>query len=658
MSKGSRGEFAARKLGSRRQRFRWKSAGYKRRVLKLDEKSDPLEGSPQGRGIVLEKVGVEAKQPNSAIRKCVAPNTQVLLHDGSFYTIEDLKNCWTESEVAILDDATKSIESSGLLDYFSLTPAEARSIGSYRIETLESGRELIGSGDHPIYTNRGILELREMKPGDKVVVLPFDPVKKEKSNRVILTEKDIISSAERGSNVKGIIFGLQGRGLLPFKLDNPHVAMVTRLLGHLFGDGTLSYAKCGSGFGGKIIASGDPRDLQVIASDLKQLGFHVSPMQRYNRTSVISYLDGKTHEISGGSNSVSCSSIALFTFFKALGAPVGDKSQSEYSVPRWIKTAPLWVKREFLAAFFGSELERPRLQDNCSSLHLPTFTVCKVEGKETSGLQFINDIKNLLSEFGVSISSISTRLSVLRKDGRKTVKFTVRLASNIQNLLNLYGKIGYRYQKERECLARHIYQYLLVRKRRIEKTIEAYDLTMKLKKAGYTIGKITSILKARGFDWVKRHNVNYWISKSVKNIDRIWTTAKVEKFGDWRKRASEGLGAGLVWETVSKVERVHQDDLRDITTSNPNHNFFANGILTKNCVRVQLIKNSRQVTAFAPGDGAIGFIDEHDEVIIEGIGGAKGGSYGDIPGVRYKVIKVNDVSLNELVKGRKEKPAR
>lgn len=78
----------------------------------------------------------------------------------------------------------------------------------------------------------------------------------------------------------------------------------------------------------------------------------------------------------------------------------------------------------------------------------------------------------------------------------------------------------------------------------------------------------------------------------------------------------------------------------------------------RKCVRVQLIKNSRQVTAFAPGDGAIGFIDEHDEVIIEGIGGAKGGSYGDIPGVRYRVIKVNDVSLNELVKGRKEKPTR
>ena len=78
----------------------------------------------------------------------------------------------------------------------------------------------------------------------------------------------------------------------------------------------------------------------------------------------------------------------------------------------------------------------------------------------------------------------------------------------------------------------------------------------------------------------------------------------------------------------------------------------------RKAVRVQLIKNGRQVTAFTPGDGAINFIDEHDEVIVERIGGRMGRSMGDIPGVRYKVIKVNNTSLKELWKGRKEKPLR
>lgn len=78
----------------------------------------------------------------------------------------------------------------------------------------------------------------------------------------------------------------------------------------------------------------------------------------------------------------------------------------------------------------------------------------------------------------------------------------------------------------------------------------------------------------------------------------------------------------------------------------------------RKCVRTQLIKNGRVVTAFLPGDGALNVVDEHDEVIIEGIGGSHGRSMGDIPGVRYKVIMVNGVALKELVYGRKEKPLR
>jgi small subunit ribosomal protein S12 len=75
----------------------------------------------------------------------------------------------------------------------------------------------------------------------------------------------------------------------------------------------------------------------------------------------------------------------------------------------------------------------------------------------------------------------------------------------------------------------------------------------------------------------------------------------------------------------------------------------------RKCVRVQLIKNGKQVTAFCPGDGATKLIDEHDEVLIECIGGNKGRAKGDIPGVRWQVIKVNDQSLNALLSGRVEK---
>ncbi len=78
----------------------------------------------------------------------------------------------------------------------------------------------------------------------------------------------------------------------------------------------------------------------------------------------------------------------------------------------------------------------------------------------------------------------------------------------------------------------------------------------------------------------------------------------------------------------------------------------------RKCVRVQLIKNGKTVTAFLPRDGAMNFIDEHDEVHLEGMGATQGGAMGDIPGVRFKVFKVNGTSLHELVIGKKEKPRR
>ena len=72
MGKGKpRGLNAARKLRTHRREGRWADLQFKKRLLGTAYKSSPFGGSSHAKGIVLEKVGVEAKQPNSAIRKCV-----------------------------------------------------------------------------------------------------------------------------------------------------------------------------------------------------------------------------------------------------------------------------------------------------------------------------------------------------------------------------------------------------------------------------------------------------------------------------------------------------------------------------------------------------------------------------------------------------------
>lgn len=78
----------------------------------------------------------------------------------------------------------------------------------------------------------------------------------------------------------------------------------------------------------------------------------------------------------------------------------------------------------------------------------------------------------------------------------------------------------------------------------------------------------------------------------------------------------------------------------------------------RKCCKVQLIKNGIQVGAFIPGNLAQKFVDEHDEVIIERIGGKQGRAKGDIRGIRFQVIKVNDQPLSRLVSGKIEKGRR
>jgi len=61
---------AGRKLRVKRRLNRWADKGYKKAHQTAKWKK-PFGGASHAAGIVVEKVAVEAKQPNSACRKCV-----------------------------------------------------------------------------------------------------------------------------------------------------------------------------------------------------------------------------------------------------------------------------------------------------------------------------------------------------------------------------------------------------------------------------------------------------------------------------------------------------------------------------------------------------------------------------------------------------------
>lgn len=81
-----------------------------------------------------------------------------------------------------------------------------------------------------------------------------------------------------------------------------------------------------------------------------------------------------------------------------------------------------------------------------------------------------------------------------------------------------------------------------------------------------------------------------------------------------------------------------------------------NSAVRKIC-RIQVISTGKNLLAFAPGDGALKAIEENDEVTVEGLG-RHGRSVGDMPGIKYQIVKVAGVSLSAILNGKREKPSK
>ncbi|XP_072928354.1 small ribosomal subunit protein uS12 isoform X1 [Hemitrygon akajei] len=148
-----------------------------------------------------------------------------------------------------------------------------------------------------------------------------------------------------------------------------------------------------------------------------------------------------------------------------------------------------------------------------------------------------------------------------------------------------------------------------------------------------TSGGVCSMGKCRGLRTARKlrnlRRDQKWHDKQYKKA-HLGTALKANPFG------GASHAKGIVLEKVG------------VEAKQPNS-------AIRKCVRVQLIKNGKKITAFVPNDGCLNFIEENDEVLVAGFG-RKGHAVGDIPGVRFKVVKVANVSLLALYKGKKERP--
>ncbi|MFB6247693.1 MAG: RtcB family protein, partial [Salinibacter sp.] len=295
---------------------------------------------------------------------CLSGDTRVLHAHGYTRSIAEMETTWPEETLRCQDLDAPSPNGTSVTAYLKHRPDRP----VYRLCT-SGGDEVLATGDHPFWTPDGMTHLDELQPGDRVARRPFEGVPYEEPEDDVLVDAADVRRvlAKQGKEGTGNAVGqvpksLRDRDVLPLRADDAATPYLIKIAGFLFGDGTLYF----SGDRGKGTAwfYGEPGDLDTIRADVEAAGFTPSRIYRRDRNHSIEtpydHYDFERTETSF--KVVSTSFAALMT---ALGVPDGDRARQDYEMPNWLKEAPKWHQRLFLAPLFGAELSAPStLTDN------------------------------------------------------------------------------------------------------------------------------------------------------------------------------------------------------------------------------------------------------------------------------------------------------
>ncbi|MEM5811762.1 MAG: RtcB family protein [Candidatus Aenigmatarchaeota archaeon] len=490
---------------------------------------------------------------------CVAGNTKIISEFGYFKNISDFERKLDEKLVCM--DINKKIEDKAEPILFLKQKPKEKVI---KIKT-KAGYELIATVDHPIFTPNNMIKAGELKEGDYVAIYPFEGVKyEEPSDEIILDEESIIKAIGMR---KRIIKELKDRKLLPLRYNSPQLPILARLVGFITGDGWIG--EVNGRWSTRII--GNVETLEKIAEDIKRLGFSLK--------SKIVTKKG-IREIKGTTTQLPIASQSFTVLLYMLGVPKGNKSFTEFEVPEWIKKATLWIKRLYLAGLFGAEMSKPKSRNKEKYGFVePSFSLNKSEKLLQNAYKFINQIKEMLSEFGVNCNKIYIYDAAITKSGEKTLKIILKISSKDENLIKLWSKIGCEYDIDKKSMMAAALHYLRLKRRFIKSLISKYKEIIisggtkedDIKAVGNALICIKEARVSMGFPTFETFLENYVINST------------------------------FVWDEIEKITEINDfsDYVYDFTMNSENHNFIANNFVVSNC-GMRLIKTNLTLEEIKP----------------------------------------------------------
>ncbi len=486
---------------------------------------------------------------------CISDDTEIITELGYTKKIKDFEADFNEIAVEnlLLKQSTLSIKSvnngsitNNTLQFFMKKPVDKKVIKL----TTELGFSLQCTIDHPILTQNKMIDAGLLKENDEIAIHTFKgiPYKKPSSENIIDTlELSKQNMAE-----------LKKRGLFPLTQDNPKLPYLIKLFGYTLGDGIVYFTK-GQGF--IHIFSSCKEDLEEIQTDVAKIG-HKSTI--YTRTRHHTIIDQyKRKEFDATCHELHISSRSLAHLLVALGMPTKNKTYSKHMVPEWIFRCPLWMKRLFLASFFGAEMSSP---STSSKTGFYTPTLCQSKKKESLeyGRKFMIGIIKLLEEFEVKTSKISELAEY------KSIRLRLMLSADENNLLNLWTKIGYEYSSKKSHLANVASYYIMKKKARRTYREAIAKKILEYKKKGIKTSEIKNIFKN---DIINVHFIEdvlyHGLNKKRVNLD-------FESF-------NELINKKIFYDKIIEIEDVDYKGYVYDFTVEKTHNFIANGIIVSNC---------------------------------------------------------------------------
>ena len=416
--------------------------------------------------------------------------------------------------------------------------------------TTQLGFSLECTEDHPILTANGMKFAGTLLANDEITINTFKGVRYEKpSSNIIINNLDLS---------KQNLDELHKRKLLPLAFDNPKLPYIIKLFGYCLGDGILYFVK-GKGF--INIYSSCKEDLEEMQKDVEKIG-HKSRIYTRSRDHVIIDQYGRK-EFHAVNHELHISSRSLAYLLMALGMPANDKTYSKHVVPEWIFDCPLWMKRLFLASFFGAELSSP---STMSKTCFYTPILCQSKKKEalSAGRDFLIGIIRLLEDFGIRTLKISER------EEYKSQRLRLILAGDDDNLLKLWSTIGYEYSRQKSHLANVASYYILKKQVCREYRETTAKKILEYKQKGIKIEEIKRIfvddfINESFIDAVLYHKV------SKKRIPPDF-----ESFNDMKDNK-------ILYDKIVKIEETDYKGYVYDFTVDKMHNFIANGIVVSNC---------------------------------------------------------------------------